>query len=175
MSWLKQLLLNGLYKKTIKSNALSKKRSDLKVLRTVSIILDHRMSVEISHFNKMGKALNIPKSNIRVLTYCQSDSMLETTNTALKYTGKDITKWGVMNDFLNEFCTRKTDVLINYFDKNDINLNYVSAKTDHQISVGLKTVDHTLNDLIIDVDPKEIDVFISECLKYLKIFFNVKK
>jgi hypothetical protein len=36
-------------------------------------------------------------------------------------------------------------------------------------------VDHTLNDLIIDVDPKEIDVFISECLKYLKIFFNVKK
>jgi hypothetical protein len=80
-----------------------------------------------------------------------------------------------MNDFLNEFCSRKTDVLINYFDKNDINLNYVSAKTDHQISVGLKTVDHTLNDLIIDVDPKEIDVFISECLKYLKIFFNVKK
>jgi hypothetical protein len=62
MSWLKQLLLNGLYKKTIKSNALSKKRSDSKVLRTVSIILDHRMAVDIIHFNKMGKALNIPIS-----------------------------------------------------------------------------------------------------------------
>jgi hypothetical protein len=58
MSWLKQLLLNGLYKKTIKSNALSKKRSDSKVLRTVSIILDHRMAVD-EHTQIKHKGFNL--------------------------------------------------------------------------------------------------------------------
>ena len=65
--------------------------------------------------------------------------------------------------------------LINFYDQDDINMKYVSAKTKKKISIGFKSVDNALNDLIIDVDAQNIDIFVNECIKYLKIFFKNKK
>ena len=59
--------------------------------------------------------------------------------------------------------------------KDDINLKYLSAKSIKNISIGFNSVDHALNDLIIEVDAQNIDIFITECIKYLEIFFTNKK
>ena len=61
------------------------------------------------------------------------------------------------------------------YDKDDINLKYLSAKSNKKLSVGFKSIDHRLNDLIIEVDAQNIEIFISECIKYLEIFFTNKK
>ena len=73
---------------------------------------------------------------------------------------------------MNNFCAKKTDILINYYDRNDINLKYISAKCVKNLSIGFANVDHELNDLIIDIDPKNIDLFKDECVKYLKTIYK---
>ena len=81
----------------------------------------------------------------------------------------------MLNGVLLDFCNENSDVLINFFSRDDINLKYLSAKSNKNLSVGFKSVDHELNDLIIEVDAQNIDIFITECIKYLEIFFTNKK
>jgi hypothetical protein len=82
---------------------------------------------------------------------------------------------GVLNGVVSDFCSQGYDVLINFYDQDDVDLKYISAKTHKKLSVGFKSVDHALNDLIFDVDAQNIEVFVSECIKYLEIFFNSRK
>ena len=65
--------------------------------------------------------------------------------------------------------------MINFYEQDDINLKYVSAKTNRKISIGFNSVDHSLNDLIIEVDAQNIEVFLNECIKYLNVLFIPKK
>ena len=109
------------------------------------------------------------------MTFFQSPKQISEANYASSCTPKNISGWGVLNGVLVDFCNENSDVLINFYDKDDINLKYLSAKSNRKLSVGFRSVDHALNDLIIEVDAQNIDVFISECIKYLEIFFTNKK
>jgi len=97
------------------------------------------------------------------------------SNFATSFTPENISNFGVLNGVLSEFSSRRSDVLINFYDKDDIFLKYLSAKTNKRFSIGFNTVDNELNDLIIEVDSQDIDVFVNECVKYLKIFFTNNK
>ena len=79
---------------------------------------------------------------------------------------------GIVNGVLKKFCAKKADVLINYYNRNDINLKYISSKCNKNISIGFNNIDHELNDLILDIDPKSIDLFMDECVKYLKTIYS---
>ena len=114
-------------------------------------------------------------SEVRILTFFQSQKQINEANFNKSYTSKNISAFGVLNGTLVNFCKQKTDVLINFYDQDDVNLKYLSIKSNKKLSVGFKSIDHRLNDLIIEVDAQNIEVFISECIKYLEIFFTNKK
>ncbi len=172
--WFRRLMLNRVYAKVIKKPkpGIAKKA---KTLRSISVILDHRMKIDISHFKQMGASFDISAKNVRVLTYYPSSKDIPEEAVNSSYTSTDISSFGVMRPLLYDFCNFKSDVLINFYDQNDISLKYVSAMTHYRYSVGLKNVDLELNDLVIDVDPKNITLFIQESIKYLKIFFAQNK
>tara|TARA_Y100000389_G_C17395214_1_gene482137 strand:+ start:71 stop:601 length:531 start_codon:yes stop_codon:yes gene_type:complete len=175
IKWFKRLLLYNVYKNTIEGVKKIDKKNNLGVLKNISIILDNRLGIDKDHFNKIVEVFNLRKNNIKMMIYNATpndDSYLTTNN---YYTDKDISNWGTLNEVLNDFCNTKSDVLINFYDEDDIVLKYISAKTNSNLSVGFKSVDHSLNDLIIEVDAKNIELFTSECIKYLKIFFTTKK
>ena len=65
--------------------------------------------------------------------------------------------------------------MINYFDQNDIHLKMVSLRCDKQISVGFNSVEHELNDLIVDVPTQQKNVFANEVKKYLKIIYKFQQ
>ena len=123
----------------------------------------------------MADVFNLPTKNVKVLTYYQSTREIPELNINSSYTQQDISNLGRLNGLLSDFCNKNSDVLINFYDQDDINLKYVSANINSKFSVGFNSVDHTLNDLIIDVNAKDIDVFQNECIKYLNIFFISKK
>jgi hypothetical protein len=110
-----------------------------------------------------------------VLTFFQSPKQINESNYSSSYTPKNISNLGVLNGVVSDFCNQGYDVLINFYDQDDVNLKYLSAKADKKLSIGFKSVDHALNDLIIEVDAQNIEVFSSECIKYLEIFFNSRK
>tara|TARA_B100001175_G_C19510418_1_gene643461 strand:+ start:3253 stop:3783 length:531 start_codon:yes stop_codon:yes gene_type:complete len=175
LNWLKRTLLNRIYRSTIKDFSLPKKRRSPKGIKNISVILDYRLGIDKEHFQKIGKYFNVPRRNIRVLTFFQSKKQIDESNSAISYTSKNISNFGVLNDVLSCFCSRSSDILINFYDKDDIFLKYLSAKTNKRFSIGFNSVDNELNDLIIEVDSQDIDVFVDECIKYLKIFFTNNK
>lgn len=175
LRWFKWILLNRIYKNAKKVGFESEKTKNPKVLRNISVLLDHRLGIDKKHFIQMGKVFNLSNNNIKILTYYPTFKLAETSKSKNYYTPNDISNLGVLNERLSDFCNFKSDVLINFFVQNDINLKYISAKSNKKLSVGFNTVDHSLNDLIIEVDEKNIDVFTNECIKYIKIFFTTKK
>ena len=74
---------------------------------------------------------------------------------------------GIVTDLLkkNDF---KYDVLISYYRIDNIDLNLVTAKSKANFKIGISNFDQRLNDFIIDVGAKHIDVFRNELEKYLK-------
>ena len=174
-NWLSRALLSRIYRKTIKQNSVVNKKESSKKLNTISVILDHRLGIDKEHFKKIGSHFNIPRKNLRVLTYFQSPNQINEANYASSCSPKNISGWGVLNGVLVDFCSKNSDILINFYDQDDVNLKYLSLKSNKKLSIGFKSVDHALNDLIIEVDAQDIDVFISECIKYLEIFFTNKK
>ena len=175
LKWFRRVLLNRVYKNTINGFSKPDKSRSSKKLKNISVILDHRLGIAPSYFKEIGEHLNIPKNNISVLTFFKHRKDINEENSMSSYCREDISNLGVLNDTLSDFCSRKSDVLINFYTKDDINLKYISAKKDKNLSVGFKSVDLALNDLILEVDAQNIEVFISECIKYLKIFFTTKK
>ena len=173
--WFRRLLLNRIYSNSIKSTTKFREQSATKVLRSISIILDDRLGIDKLHFKKLADVFNLPTKNVKVLTYYQSTREIPELNINSSYTQQDISNLGRLNGLLSDFCNKNSDVLINFYDQDDINLKYVSANINSKLSVGFNSVDHTLNDLIIDVNAKDIDVFQNECIKYLNIFFISKK
>ncbi|MEK9604318.1 MAG: hypothetical protein VW127_07845 [Flavobacteriaceae bacterium] len=175
LRWFRLVLLNRIYKNTKRADFESVKSKHPGALRNISVLLDHRLGIDEKHFVQMGKALGLSNNNIKVLTYYPSFNLAETSKSKSYFTSRDISSFGVLNERLNDFCNFKSDVLINFFVQNDINLKYISAKSNKKLSIGFNSVDHSLSDLIIEVDAQNIDVFTNECIKYIKIFFTTKK
>ena len=170
--WFRNLLLKRVYLNSVKKPPAKKRMKYGAKIKSISVILDNQLGIEKECFKKMAELFDLSDKNIRVLTYYRSPNKTgkETFNSSYSY--KDITNFGKINSVLNDFCTKKSDILINYYDRNDINLKYISAKCIKNLSIGFAGVDHELNDLIIDVDAKNIGLFTDECFKYLKTIFR---
>ena len=170
--WFRNILLNRVYLNSVRKPSPKKKRRYGAEIKSISVILDHQLGIEKQCFKNMAELFDLSEKNMRVLTYYQSPKKVAEETSNGSYTFKDITNLGKINGVLNNFCAKKTDILINYYDRNDINLKYISAKCVKNLSIGFANVDHELNDLIIDIDPKNIDLFKDECVKYLKTIYK---
>jgi hypothetical protein len=175
LNWLRRAVLYRIYRRTIKQNSATDNKGVSKKLRTIAVILDHRLGVDKEHFKEIGSYFKIPRRNVKVLTFFQSTKQINESNYSSSCTPKNISSLGVLNGVVSDFCNQGYDVLINFYDQDDVDLKYLSAKADKKLSIGFKSVDHALNDLIIEVDAQNIEVFSSECIKYLEIFFNSRK
>ena len=170
--WLRNILLNRVYLNSVRKPPAKKSRRYRAEIKSISVILDHQLGIEKQCFKNMAELFDLSEKNMRVLTYYQSPKKIDEETSNSSYTLKDITNLGKINGVLNDFCAKKTDILINYYDRNDINLKYISAKCVKNLSIGFAKVDHELNDLIIDIDAKNIGLFEVECIKYLKTIYK---
>ena len=170
--WLRNILLNRVYLNSVRKPPAKKSRRYRAEIKSISVILDHQLGIEKQCFKNMAELFDLSEKNMRVLTYYQSPKKIDEETSNSSYTFKDITNLGKINGVLNDFCAKKTDILINYYDRNDINLKYISAKCVKNLSIGFAKVDHELNDLIIDIDAKNIGLFEVECIKYLKTIYK---
>ncbi len=174
-NWLKKIFLGYIYKNELDKLLASKQQMSFKKINNISIILDGRFDIKEAYFYRLAKYFKVPKKNVKILTFFQVNKKLESTILNKSYAQKDISSFGSFNEVLEVFCATKCDVLINYFDQNDIHLKIVSLRCDKQISVGFNSIEHELNDLIIDVSTKNKNVFANEVKKYLKIIYKFQQ
>mgnify|MGYP000271230245 FL=1 len=86
------------------------------------------------------------------------------------FSGSDIGYNGkIENNYALEFLNREFDVLISYYNTDNLALKLMTLQTRARVKVGFGEVDCNLNDLIMNIPLKDFSLFKAELGKYLKV------
>tara|TARA_R110002012_G_scaffold41651_6_gene113898 strand:- start:255 stop:773 length:519 start_codon:yes stop_codon:yes gene_type:complete len=80
---------------------------------------------------------------------------------------------GIKNEALNIFLAKPFNILISYYDRENVFLQFVTSQSKASFKVGLPVDDSGINDLTISTDLDDITLFKSELVKYLKILKRI--
>lgn len=171
------MFLNGWKRKNIKRNIeeLVKKNSSSahkSGISLVGILVDYESFDALEDFKKMvidlGKGINY-----NVLCFVNNVKEHDTLHQN-KFDPKGISFKGEIKDAdLSEFLAKPFDLLISYYQTEDLILQYISAKSTANFKVGFPSENYQINDLIIDVPFKNTEAFTVEMIKYLKILNRI--
>jgi len=82
-------------------------------------------------------------------------------------------KGAIENSYALEFLSRDYDLLVNYYNEDNLLLQLMTVKTKARVKVGFKEIDQKLNDLILEVPIKDFKTFKLELKKYLKVLNEI--
>ena len=85
------------------------------------------------------------------------------------FNAEEVTYFGKFKGNLTLMCEKEVDLQINYFNREDLYMKWVSSHARKKLSVGFSSVDQRLNDIIFDFSPTDKVTFKEELVKYLTI------
>lgn len=168
------MILNKLKFKSVSSRIkkLLKERkleTSAKKITSLLVVLDIDRYDNIADFHRLAKDLQIPDIDYKLIVFSSNKKFIKT------YTGRLFTYnklgWkGVVKDSeIKQVLNTPVDLLINYYDRERVALALLSATAKSKFRVGFPTINRSLNDLIIDCDLQDFELFKSEMIKYLKV------
>ncbi|MNS49906.1 hypothetical protein D3C72_825380 [compost metagenome] len=113
----------------------------------------------------------IALENIKVLAY--REKFKEKEAYPRPTFGKKHINWNgeITESFLNEFINSEFDLLLSYYDVENIFLMLVTSKSKAKFKIGFSAVDQNLSRLMINTELGNYKLFVSELFRYLK---NIK-
>ena len=137
-------------------------------LASVGIIFDYGNFQDYDFFKLMFTDLGLSMNRLRFIALIDSDKAHPNSWDA--FYSKENFDWlgHCKNAEVNEFINYPFDLLLSYYKPNNYELNIVTAMSKANLKVGLSSEDNRLHDIILDVEPKDIDTFKTELVKYLK-------
>ena len=169
------MILKGLkrnaIKKSIETHLKKRESSQTSVskLKTLAVLVDASHSINILAIVKLANDLGVDSNSLVVMGY-KEDKDIEDDKNAAYYNDKSFAvNSSIKSKALQEFIDKKYDVLINFYEENKLELNYVAAASNAKFKVGFAEVDNRINDLIIGSSTHDTNLFIVELKKYLKI------
>ncbi len=169
MNFFKNYFLHRAYKKEINYKKRPSKRKFSDKIRTIAVILDGNLVIPEDLFLNLGSAFGISRGKIFILTYSDIKKNSEGILDEGIFSTSDIGFLGEFNKVLDKFCSKRYDILVNYYNRNFLPMKLVSLRCKSRISIGFPNVDHKLNDLILNIDIRDHLLFLSESEKYLKL------
>ena len=145
-------------------------KSNKKQLNSIVILISGNYEVKEHLFIDFAKSFKVPAQNITVVVFNKNKMPLQNTKLGqrIECSKEIIDFWGNFPQNFNDFFKKEVDLLINYFDDNNLLTSYVSVFCNAKLRVGFSRTQYALNDLILNVNPLETDLFLSESTKYLK-------
>ncbi|WP_010179503.1 DUF6913 domain-containing protein [Aquimarina agarilytica] len=142
-------------------------------LKSLAVLIDARKDFDILSVVKLADKLGVRSDQLKIMGLketTKSGSIEDSSGGASYFDEKGIGyAGGFKSSSLNNFVKEPFDVLINFYSSDIPHLNLVAASSNAKFKVGFADVDHRINDLVIGTPPDNIDLFISELKKYLKI------
>ena len=170
------MILKGLKRNAIRKNVetyLGKREvrpQSISSLKTLAVLIDASQSVNIVSLLKLANELGVKSERLKVMGYKENQKEVDNNEEAAYYSGKSFGVNGaIKSKSLQEFINEEYDVLINFYEEDLIELNYVAAASKAKFKVGFAAVDNRINDLIIGATTNDTNLFIAELKKYLKI------
>jgi hypothetical protein len=137
--------------------------------KRVGIILDLDKFSNPEQFSDLNKLLNLPPNSLFLIGYRRSNSRESSFSTPI-FSDRDLGWNGVVeNSNAVEFTDREYDLLLNFYNENNLLMQLVSIRSKARLRVGFEGVDPDFNDLILLLDPSDFELFKSELKKYLTI------
>ena len=138
-------------------------------VKTIAVLLSANEFVDFEVFRQYFKALNLNSPKHKIVAFT-TDDKFEGSQWETYFSPKDFGWKGKINNTdLQLFIDETYDVLISYYKKENLQLNFITAASKANLKVGLSRKDERLYDLIIDVKPDDINLFKVEFKKYLNI------
>ena len=125
-------------------------------------------------FLKFAEQFGISPVRITVIVLSNKE-ILETVETSIQthiFSKKSVGFFGKLPDSLRQLFEKKFDLQINFFNSSTVFTDLVSASFNSSLRVGFSKSNHQLNDLILDIDLNEQDLFLEETNTYLKAILN---
>lgn len=154
-------------KKSLHTSLEEKNLSRAFKIKHVRVILDSSLEIEQQFFNDLAKAFGIPQVNITVFAFRGSKEI--ENQYAYFFDPKEVSYFGQFQGEQASMLEKEVDLQINYFNRNDLYMEWVSAFAKKKLSAGFLGVDQRLNDIIFDFSPTNKNTFKEELLKYLTI------
>lgn len=144
-----------------------------KKIGTVGVIINFQ---EYNNYDKLRLLFNnigFNDNRIKFIAFIDDEKGMPNSWDSF-FNPKDFGWKGKINNIdLNEFIDTKFDALVSYYKKDNLELNLVTALSKANFKIGLSNSEPRLFDLIIDIEPKHIDLFQSEIVKYLKVLNKI--
>ncbi len=142
-----------------------------KEIHSVAILTNNELFEEIDIAEHVKSSLASVR-NVHIYSYRvfkKSDPI-----TYKHFTEKDIDWNGKIKDpSLESFLENPFDLLIGYFDTNNLYLEYCALKSKATFKIGFSKVNDKLFDLVVSENPKNIDSFIAVIKKYLALLHKI--
>lgn len=154
-------------KRAIRKNLKKRMLNDVFSLKKTEKILCLVHSDEIQNFDfikDMVKVFSIKSENF-VVVECANGKQ-KTDN----FSEEKISIFGsVTDEKINQILSEKYDVLLNCFTKNDLPILLLSSKVKAKLKIGFSGIDEEYNDLIINCKVNQMEVFVKEIEKVIKV------
>ncbi|MEN2488361.1 hypothetical protein AAYQ05_11240 [Flavobacterium sp. B11] len=159
-------------KKSLNVNLNNEKSGVLaKNVQTIGLLIDESTFENSEALIKELTLHGIALENIKVLAYRERFKEKETYFRPTF--GKKHIDWKgeIIEEYLNEFVKSEFDLLLSYYDVENVFLMSITNKSKAKFKVGFSAVDQKLNRLVINTELGSYKLFISELFRYLK---NIK-
>ncbi|WP_299365846.1 hypothetical protein [Winogradskyella sp.] len=138
-------------------------------VKTIAVLLNADEFIDFEVFRQYFKVLNLTSPKHKIVAFTNDDKFVS-SQWETYFSPKDFGWKGKINNTeLQLFINEAYDVLISYYKEENLQLNTITAASKANLKVGLSRNDERLYDLIIDVKPKEVQIFKEEFKKYLNI------
>ncbi|MNK85960.1 hypothetical protein D3C87_1058570 [compost metagenome] len=142
-----------------------------KNIQTIGLLIDESFFESSEALIKEITLQGIALENIKVLAY--REKFKEKEAYPRPTFGKKHINWNgeITESFLNEFINSEFDLLLSYYDVENIFLMLVTSKSKAKFKIGFSAVDQNLSRLMINTELGNYKLFVSELFRYLK---NIK-
>ncbi|WP_418604358.1 DUF6913 domain-containing protein [Hwangdonia sp.] len=143
-------------------------------VKSLGVILNIDEVDDFELFRALADHINVRPNKLKIIAFSANKRDTISSWDAC-YNPKDFGWSGTIKNIeLQTFLSTKFDVLISYYTTEDLELKLLTAKSEAQFKIGILQTDDRLNDLIINTNIKEFNVFKAEVHKYLTILNKIK-
>ncbi|MFT4697206.1 MAG: hypothetical protein ACI9SJ_000322 [Flavobacteriaceae bacterium] len=167
---LKRKYLKRQIDENLKGRDLTLRNSSLKRL---GFLVDENILLDIETLYDFSKELQIHRKDVKIYSFREVKKKLPTL-VQNQINNKDFTWRGdIDNQNATEFLDIPFDVLIGFYSGKNEFLDVMVSKSKAKFKVGFKGGDERLYDLLMDIDPNNIEGFKLELIKYLTILNKI--
>ncbi len=124
-------------------------------------------------FYEFIEAFNLRPNAVKVIGY-KSDYDKNSPYATPVFSDRDLGWRGeIDNSYVQEFLSREYDLLVNYYNEDNLLLEIMTVRTKARIRVGFNELDSKYNDLIFVTPLTGFKIFKNELKKYLKILNEI--